>query len=68
MKKKIIITSSVVGGLAVLGTTFYLGKEYGVKNIIDTLIYLAEEGHNSMDAIDKKTGRIFELKAECLGD
>lgn len=65
-KKKVII--GIVGSLVVTGGVFMLGSKFGEEHFIHTLIKLYENGDNRMIVSDKKTGLIYEMMAECIGD
>lgn len=68
MKNKLIKAVSVMG-VAMLGVGLVaIGMKAGENKVYKNIIDISEEGFNVLSVCDKRTGRMYEVVAECIGD
>lgn len=68
-KKLLLIGFGSLVVLSVIGKAYCLGRQEGISELCNKLMALYEKDPKSyVLSVDKNTGLIYEIKAECIGD
>lgn len=68
-KKLLLIGFGSLVVLSVIGKAYRLGREDGISDLCDKLMAMYEKNPKSyIWSVDKNTGLVYEIKAECIGD